>query len=365
MGATISEKDERVLEWFSNDIIQSFKDITVSEQIHHDRKIFQPVRPPYMIFPDQSDARKALIEAYSDGSFLLLHGYAGAGKSTILQQMAIKNPENVFYFAQCSQTSPSALLGKIAEKFGLSIKQRYTEKDPVEDALKNSGRKILIFDDVVLDNDILNFQRINMITSLYESTGQPVVICGTNALYHRLYDDRWIDKYDHIRSRLIRQEMKGMSSKDAYDYLQMMQDEENICFTMNARQALVKIATEPKYAGIRKFTMVIGRIASKARAEYYTSGGRTIPDNAKCIEQIMAPGKNESVPAFIYILPKTPDMLSISEEIVLEEIVKCVGSIPKNAGRKKRKRREASRETVHETAHDAVADNSPAVNDAE
>ena len=183
----------------------------------------------------------------------------------------MKMPDNVFYFGQCSQRSPSALLGKIAEKLGLSIKQRVSEIGPVVDALKMAGRKILIFDDMVLDNDIANFQRINMITALYDSTCQPIVVCGTNALHQRLFDDRWMDKYDHIRSRLIRQEMKGMSSIDAYNYLQMMQEAENICFTVNARQALAKIATEPKYAGIRKFTMIIGRITSKARANYYTT----------------------------------------------------------------------------------------------
>lgn len=60
----------------------------------------------------------------------------------------------------------------------------------------------------------------------------------------------------------------------------------------------------------------------------------------------MAPGKNETVPTFIYILPKTPDMLYIPEEIVQEETEKCVASIPKGSGRKKRSTREAQAPNV-------------------
>ena len=331
------ENKDSVLEWFSDEIIQNYNQKAVSDQLFHDQKYFQPVRPPYMNFPDQLAAKEALRGAYMDNSFLLLYGYAGSGKTTICQQMAMKMPDNVFYFDQCSQSSPSALLGRVADKMGLSIKQRVSEIAPVVSALRLVSRKMLIFDDIVLDNDIATFQRIDMIKSLHEATNHPVVICGTNALYQRLYDDRWIDKYDHIRSRLITQEMKGMKAKDGYAYLQMMQEKENICFSINARQALVRVATNPKLAGIRKFTLIIGRITSTARADYYRSHGGSLPETAKCIEQIMAPGKTEPVPAFIYILPVTPEPLEIAEDIVLEEIEKCIGSVPKTNGRKKGK----------------------------
>ena len=330
---------QSALTWFTDEVFQNYNISPVNEQVRRDHKIFHPARPPYSLIRDQRLAREALFDAFKDNSFLLLHGYAGAGKTTVTRQMAAKVPDSIFYFDQCSQRSPSSLLGMIAEKLGLSIKQRISEIEPIVNALRLSGRHMLIFDDIVLDNDQENYKRINLITSIYETTGQPVVICGTNALYHRLYDDRKLDKYDHIRSRLIRQEMKGITSAEAIEYLEMMKEQEKICFSPNAGQALSSIATNPKQAGIRKFTTIIGRITSAARAEFYSTGGRCIPPNSLCIEQVTAPGSGDVSRAFIYVLPKTTEMLFIPDEMVLEEIEKCVGEItnPKTRGRKKMK----------------------------
>ena len=71
--SSLSEREMKVLEWFSDEVVQNYNISTISEQIHHDRKIFQPVRPPYMNIPDQLAAKEALKDAYSDGSFLLLY----------------------------------------------------------------------------------------------------------------------------------------------------------------------------------------------------------------------------------------------------------------------------------------------------
>ncbi len=324
-----------IMNWFSNDIIQHFNQTSSNGQPRQNRMIFQPVRPPYKLIDDHYAAREALMETYSHCSYLLLYGYSGSGKSTILQQMAVAMPENVFYFSQSSQQSPSSLLGKIGERLGLSVKQRVSEIEPVVEALKLAGRKILIFDDIVLDSDIDNFKRVNMITSLYDATGHPVVICGTKALKQRLFNDHFLEKYDHIRSRLICAEVKGMTFSDAQAYLQMIQDEENIFFSVPARQQLSKIATNPSHSGIRKFTMMIGRITSNARRNYYSMPDHTIPDEVKCIDKVMTPGIDEPVPTSICILPKTPELLYISDEIVQDEITRCVASISKRPHKKR------------------------------
>lgn len=51
------------------------------------------LKPPYMNFDDHVRTKRKLREAYSQHEFLLLYGYSGCGKTTVLTQFSEKYPE--------------------------------------------------------------------------------------------------------------------------------------------------------------------------------------------------------------------------------------------------------------------------------
>ena len=53
-----------------------------------------------------------------------------------------------------------------------------------------------------------------------------------------------------------------------------------------------------------------------ARAKYYTSDGRTIPDKAKCVRPAIPDGKNYPGAEIVLNLPVTPEPVLIDEELV-------------------------------------------------
>ena len=54
------------------------------------------MKPPYMNFEDQIRAKQKLKEAYTQQEFLLLYGYSGCGKTTVLSQFAEKYSSYIY-----------------------------------------------------------------------------------------------------------------------------------------------------------------------------------------------------------------------------------------------------------------------------
>ena len=53
-----------------------------------------------------------------------------------------------------------------------------------------------------------------------------------------------------------------------------------------------------------------------ARARYYTSDGRSIPDKAKCVRSAVQDGKSYPGAEIVLILPITPEPVIIDEDLV-------------------------------------------------
>ena len=197
-----------------------------------------------------------------------------------------------------------------------TLKQRFSELKSLSDALRMTPNLIFLFDEVDAGSKKSCLQKLELVRKLYSQTGIPTVLCGTQKLYRELHDERRFDDYCSILSRLDEHEMRGMRRQDAADYLAMVAREERVRFTWQAQQALIPVALNKRLGGLSSFVKIIGRAITHARAHYYTTDGRTIPENAKCIrpeikEGIPYPGTKVS-----FTLPVTPELLVVDEYLV-------------------------------------------------
>lgn len=279
-------------------------------------KCFEYLKPPYMLFDDQLHAKQKLREAFEQRLFLLLYGYSGSGKTTMLKQFASRFPEYVIYFDDFTSRNPVDFITQIGLRINQPLKQRNSEVNTLARALRLNSHRILLFDEVSIINQTASLMKLETLRNLYMHSGVPIVICGTQKLYRDLTKDNAYDDYCALLSRMDEYKMEGMRASDAHNFLTMMTKDEKVAFTIQAREILVPIAVNKKMGGIRSFVTIIGRAVTHARAEYYTTGGRTIPDNARCVRPKLPGNGLYPGASVIYTLPVTPDVLTINEYLV-------------------------------------------------
>jgi hypothetical protein len=273
-------------------------------------------KPPYMLFQDQANAKRRLRETYTQRLFLLLFGYSGCGKTTVLRQFADKYPGIVFYIDDFGSLSLSQLLLTMGKCVNLPLKLRTSSKDLLTDALKANPHIMFLFDEVDVFDTAGNLRKFDMLRKIQDVTGNPMVLCGTSILYNKLYSERNYEKFGQLLRRLDECEMKGMLRSDAANYLNMVCREENVCFTFQARQILEPLALNAKIGGIAVFTLIIGRAITLKRIQYYRSEGRSIPDSAECARMAIKEGLVYPGPDAAITLPPTPERLTIDEALV-------------------------------------------------
>lgn len=276
---------------------------------------FSFMKPPYMNFDDHIRTKGKLQEAYRQREFLLLYGYSGYGKTTVLKQFHEKYPDYVHYIPNFTSLSPAQMLVKMGTCIGLSLKQRISEITVLEERLSSMNGIMYLFDEVSLDYPD-SIKKLEKLRDIYMATGVPICICGIPRLYKMLYDSRNHDRYCSITTRLDEHEMKGMRREDAGNYLNMVAETENLKFTYIAQQALIRIALSTNMGGIHAFTTIIGRCITVARVKYYTASGRSFPDHTRCIRPAIPEGKAYPGAELILTPPVTPEPILIDEGLV-------------------------------------------------
>lgn len=351
---------------------------------------FSFIKPPYMNFDDHIRVKRKLKEAFLHHEFLLIYGYSGAGKSTVLTQFHEKYPYCIFLIKDFTSLSPSnrraagvesrirslrslffsefqllpracrhifvsILLNmtvKMGECIGLPLKQRSSEILVLQERLKAmscavpalSIRAVARFTRSEYepqihsrDSDLFVFRAI--FTAFLYCTiliclkhGTPICICDVPKLYNMLYDSRRYDKYCSLITRLDEYEMKGMRREDAGNYLNMVAEKENLKFTYPAQQALIRIALCTNLGGIHAFTTIIGRSIPTARGVYYMNKVGRIPDNIPCVRPASPDGKTYPGAELVRILPVTPEPVIIDEKIVSKLLGEYKSHFPKEVG---------------------------------
>ena len=112
---------------------------------------FSCIKPPYMNFYDHIRVKRKLQEAFLHHEFLLIYGYSGAGKSTVLTQFHEKYPYCIFLIKDFTSLSPSNMIVKMGEFIGLPLKQRSSEILVLQERLKAMSGVMFLFDEVALN----------------------------------------------------------------------------------------------------------------------------------------------------------------------------------------------------------------------
>lgn len=301
-----------------------------------DGMAFSFLKPPYMNFDDHLRTKRKLREAYSQHEFLLLYGYSGCGKTTVLSQFHESYPDYIHLIPDFTSLSPSQMIVKMGNSIGLPLKQRSSEVFTLQDRLKAMHGVMFLFDEVSL-GDPCSFTKLEMLRKIYMETYTPICICGVPRLYRMLYDSRYYDKYCSLITRLDEHEMRGMRREDAGNYLNMVAQKENLRFAYPAQQALIRIALCTNMGGIHAFTTVIGRCITTARVLYYKAPGRSFPDNTKCVRPAVPEGKAYPGAELILTPPATPEPVLIDESLVSNMLNDYKSHFPKETVRSKNK----------------------------
>lgn len=273
------------------------------------------LKPPYMDFEDHSKAKRKLKEAYTEREFLLIYGYSGCGKTTILTQFSEKYPEHVHLINDFAPLSPSGMLQRMGDCIHLPLRQRTSEIFVLQEHLKAHHGIMFLFDEVTLGSHS-SIIKAEYLRKIYMECHVPICICGIPGLYNTLHDARSFDRYCSLITRLDEHEMHGMRRVDAASYLNMVAEAECLKFSYPAQQALINIALNSRVGGIHAFTTVIGRCTTYARVMYYKSPSRSFPDNAKCIRTAVPEGKAYPGAELILTPPATPEPVLIDEHLV-------------------------------------------------
>lgn len=199
------------------------------------------LKPPYMNFEDQIRAKQKLKEAYTQRELLLLYGYAGCGKTTILTQFAEKYSNYIFMIRDFDSLSPAQMLVAIGESINIPIKLRKNEINNLKKHIRALQGVMFLFDEVTAVS-YSSFIKLEMLRRIHDETGVPIVICGVPLLHKTIYASNRFDEYCSLISRLDECEMHGMRRVDAGSYIELVAQEENVRFSYSAQQALIATA---------------------------------------------------------------------------------------------------------------------------
>ena len=290
------------------------------------------LKPPYMNFDDQIRAKQKLKEAYTQRELLLLYGYSGCGKTTILTQFAEKYSNYIFLVRDFDALSPAQMLVEMGECINLPIKLRKNEIHNLKRQIEALQGVMFLFDEVTASSPS-SFNKLEMLRRIHDETHVPIVLCGVPLLHKTIYASNRFDHYCSLISRMDEHEMRGMKRSDAGNYIEMVAREENVQFSYPAQQALITTALNSGIGGINAFTTIIGRCITLARVQYYNSPGHSIPDKTKCVRTEVPGDAAYPGAKLILTLPTTPEPVHISEQMVSDMQSEYKSHFPKMATR--------------------------------
>ena len=221
------------------------------------------LKPPYMNFEDHIIAKQKLREAYSQNEFLLLYGYSGCGKTTILNQFVDRYPNYIFLINDFDSLSPAQMLVEMGNRINFPLKQRTSEIEILKKQIHSLQGIMYMFDEVSVNHPSA-FTKLEILRKLHDESGVPIVLCGTPLLHRKIYAGNKREYYSSLISRMDEHEMHGMRRKDAGMYLEMVAAREAVSFSYPAAQALINTALNTGIGGINAFTTIIGRCITLA-----------------------------------------------------------------------------------------------------
>ena len=145
---------------------------------------FSFMKPLYMNFEYHIQVKRELKEAFTQQEILLINGYSGVGKTTVLTQFQEKYPHCIYLIKDFTLLNPSNMIVKMGECIGLPLKQRSSEILVLQERIKAMSQVMFLFDEVSLD-DLGSFNKLEYLRKNYMETGRSA--CAVNSHYRSLH----------------------------------------------------------------------------------------------------------------------------------------------------------------------------------
>lgn len=181
----------------------------------------------------------------------VLVGHPGSGKTTILRHFAAVRP-GVLYIEAWPQMRVGDLLESIARPLGITLQgNNYRKSQALIAALANRTDVLIAVDEAeyLAKWDVDKFE---VLRKLWDNTGTPVILCGTDVLEDRLTRGRGrTDNLAQLYRRKVELKLKGIGPAEARTILR----EYNV--TPEAGDALAAIAGDVKHGGMGTFVEIL------------------------------------------------------------------------------------------------------------
>ena len=151
----------------------------------------------------------AATYAHQNGELVIVHGDAGAGKTTALTRYANSNAGVIFLTANASSRTVKSVLYMICEALGRKMEStEFMMQRSLVNTLKDSKRLIIID-----EADHLCTRALQTVRSLMDEAGIGIVLSGNDKIYQQMFG-RGSMSYDQLRTRAIQVEVLNDYSID-------------------------------------------------------------------------------------------------------------------------------------------------------
>ena len=177
-------------------------------------------------------------------------GFPGTGKTTILKEFA-KMASGIIYIDCWPTMRMSSVIHFLAGELGISVKGAQHEKImQIVSELSRRDDVTLVFDEAE-NLRSWNITKFEVLRKIWDSTGTPVILCGTPKLEDMLTVGGGRDNLAQLYRRKYEIRLGGISTEEALGILR------DYDIDPSAANKLVKIATDVKHGGLGNFVELL------------------------------------------------------------------------------------------------------------
>lgn len=177
-------------------------------------------------------------------------GFPGTGKTTILKEFS-KMARGIIYVDCWPTMRMSSLIQLLAGELGISVKGAQHEKImQIVSELTHRDDVTLVFDEAE-NLRSWNITKFEVLRKIWDSTGTPVILCGTPKLEDMLTVGGGRDNLAQLYRRKYEIRLGGISTDEVLGILN------DYDITPDAANKLVRVATDVKHGGLGNFVELL------------------------------------------------------------------------------------------------------------
>jgi len=222
---------------------------------------------PTMERNEYAEALGALTFGVDDKKLVIVMGPAGVGKTELLHDYLLVNPEASYVFCSPNMTMKGMLV-EIGSAIGISVRgDAYTCQKQIVQALKVDPKHCILLDECEhLHHG--NIRKLDTIRQIYDETGVPFVLCGTYLLKEVIVGIGAYREQPQLLRRLLRAEFMGIAQHEVFVYLDNLETLFAISFSKEAKDELFLYCNDRDNGGLGNFVEQLELILTILRPEW-------------------------------------------------------------------------------------------------